>query len=237
MEKQPKSKARETRMTFVVLTCLTLLFWFGFYLWTYDYSLSEPPGTVVQLRATLRICDGTESYRAPGVVACFTLVNLGQSRVRVVETQALTPLYNVKLLYQDSNHGLTPAAMTAEYMAASTSAAVRQEGFDQEKDSVVELPAGSALTHFIPLSQIFDLRREGKYELTVAYRPGSLVFPSGQTLEGLKAYDQELQSSASFQLPQSSGPSPEKPRTGARPAPAARRSLEKLLWGIDMWCV
>ena len=210
-------------MALAVLSCLALLLWLGFYLWTYDYSLPEPPGAVGQLRTALRICDGTEFCRTPGVWACFTFVNMGQSRVRLVETQALTPLYNVKLLYRDSDHGLMLAAMTAAYMAASTSAGIPgQKQFDQDKDSVVELPPGSALTHLIPLSQIFDLRRDGKYELAVAYRPGSLALPSGQTLEGLKAYDQELQGSASFQLPLARVPSPEQTEKEERPAPPAR---------------
>jgi len=190
MVKQGKSTAYKTRMVVVGLSGLALLLWLGCYLWTYDYRLPEAQFVSV----SLRICDGTEFYRAPGVWACFTFVNTGQSRVRLVETQALTPLYSVNVFYQDSGGSTGVPPMPHHGLAG-------QKSFDPNKDSVVELPPGSALSHLIPLSQIYDLRREGKYALTVAYKPGAWAFPAGQTLADLKAYDQELQRSTGFQLP------------------------------------
>jgi len=206
------------------LICLALLGWLGYYLWHYDYEAGPPetPFAFGQIRANLRICDGTEFYCTPGVWACFAFVNTGPSRIRLVDTRALPPLYEVKLLFHDPKGGLVAAAMTAAYLSASTSTARGQERFDPDSDNVVELPWGRALTRPIPLSQIFDLRRAGKYDLTVAYRPGALALPAGQTLAGLGAYGQELQGSTSFELPFTKAPPPVQPEKAEKPAPRAQ---------------
>lgn len=222
MGKQGKSTAWRTRMVLVAAACLALLSWLFHYLWYYDYGLGPPPTVIT----TVRVCDGSEFCRPPGVWACFTFVNLGQSRARLLETQSLMPLYDVRLLYQDPkdpDHGLKPAAMTGWVSLP----------FDPDMDSVVELPPGSALTHFIPLSAVFNLSREGKYELSVTYRPRALDLPSGQTLADLRAYEQELQGSASFQLPLTQANNPrlqpgekappsKQPEQGEKPAPQAK---------------
>jgi len=213
MAKQPKSKAWRAGTALASLLCLALLGGLSYYLWTYPYELRTPEAEVAAspLRISLRVGDGSEFYCAPGVWACFTFVNQGRSRLRLVDAPSLAPRYNVKLFFRDSAGVLIPAPFTAGHTTLDRGSAMRNSGFDPDKDTIVELPAACALTRLIPLSQLFDLRREGQYELTVVYQPGVLARPD-QALGDLQVYGGELQGSVTFQLPLSPPVPPAQPK-------------------------
>jgi len=220
-------------MTLAALICVGLLGWLGYYLWHYDYYAGPPEtpvavSAVSQLKANLRICDGTEFYCTPGVWACFVFVNTGTLPIRLIDTRALTPPYEVKLVYHDPNgRSVQTDSIKAAGLSASPSTAMRYQGFSPDRDSVVELPPGRALTRLIPLSQMqaFDLKREGKYELAVTYKPGALALPNGQTLASLQVYSQELRANASFQLPLPKSPEPEARKPAEKPEPQAKTEV------------
>jgi hypothetical protein len=213
MAKQRKSQAFRTGMAVVSLLCLALLGGLGYYLWTYPYELGtqEAPMAASPPRISLRVSNGGEFCCAPGVWACFTFVNQGRSRLRLVDTPFLTPLYDVKLFQRASGGVLTPVPFTAWHTTLDWGTAMKNSGFDPDKDTVVELPPARALTRLIPLSQLFDLRREGQYELAVAYQPGALA-RSDQELAELRVFGEELQASAAFQLPLSPAVPPAQPK-------------------------
>ncbi|MGD0088626.1 MAG: hypothetical protein ABSE73_01780 [Planctomycetota bacterium] len=195
MARKTGSKRLRVGSAVAVLLCAAFLGWLFYDLWTYEYKNGAPAArnTAGLPRTSLRVGDGTEFCCGPGVWACFTFVNQGQSRLRLVDTPALRPLYDLKLLFRSPDGVLTP-------VAAFGRAAAKASEFDPDRDAVVVLPPACALTRLIPLSELFDLRRAGQYELVVTYRPGAL---GGTSLAAaaLNVCDRELQGSATFQVP------------------------------------
>lgn len=218
MEKQSKGPVWQFRMVVAVALCLLLLCGLGYYLWTFDYKPNlpmqetppgvpamfkpslpmqgTPPSAPAVLKASLRINDSTEFYQIDAVdyvEARFTIMNNGPARVRLVDTQAEAPLYDVQLFYRAAGGGLTPVWSSASSQAGGVTAA---HGYDPAKDSVIELLPNSAVTRILSLSKL----REGEYKLTVVYRPRALAQRSGQAFAALQVDEQELKASAEFKI-------------------------------------
>jgi hypothetical protein len=210
MPKRFANPVWSTRLGAALLVCIGLLGWLSYHLLTYDYGPvagGEPPGRgsnlpgAFALKPLLKIVDGRDLYGEPGVCAAFSLVNSGRSKLKVVNTRALTPLYEVKLLVRGPDGGKSPAPMTLQQMAAMRGAATTRKSFNPEEDTVVELLSGEALTRPIRLQQLYDLQRDGTYELTVTYQPAALQEGEGPRLAQLGAEEQPLSCSLIFELP------------------------------------
>ena len=223
MTTPPKSPTWKFRMRVATLVCCTILGAFAVYLWNYPYKVN-PPGPVdsaaTPLKPMLRVGDGAEFQRAPGVCVCLSLVNSGASKLRLVDTLALEPLYDVKVSYHARDGPPTPAPMTVEHIAGSRRAAQGNKGFDSERDSIVELVPGAALTRVIPVAALFELQREGRYEVTVTYQPGALPWRDDEPLAALQVYEQSLSCSTSFELPLKKTAPAEQPKAAAPRVPA-----------------
>ena len=211
MDKRSKSLVWKSRMIVVTVVCAALLGWLCHYLWSFDYKVRRlGDGTSFSpLLPVVRVCEGAEFQSRADVCAILSLANAGDSRLSVVDTVALEPLYVVRLMYHAPDGTLAPAPMTAGHLAGSRAAALDRGGFDRDKDSVVELVPGAALTRVVPLSFLFDLRREGKYDLTITYQPKAIEGPSGPLLAELQAYELPLSASTAFEIPLRKAPPPE----------------------------
>ena len=210
-------------MIVVTVVCVALLGWLFHYLWHFEYKVRRlGDGTSFSpLLPVVRVCEGDEFQSRAGVCAILSLANAGDSRLCVVDTVALEPLYDVRLMYHAPDGTLAPAPMTAGHLAGSRAAALDRRGFDRDKDSLVELVPGAALTRVVPLSFLFDLRREGKYDLTITYQPKAVERPSGPSLAELQACELSLSTSTTFEIPLRKPP-PDVPKkagaAGASPA-------------------
>lgn len=196
MAKQPP----KTAWTLMLLVLFAMLGAFGYY--TYTGTVVHLPGGSSSAPLLLPRIRVEESQAAGGrvVVAYLSLENSGVSRLRLVDTQALTPLYEFQLRMKPEGEGaLELVPPTARQLDARRSAATSAAAFDSEHDAVVELIPGSALTRPLPLSALYDLKRDGKYELTVTYQPETIVKDSSEpALLGVHA--QRLVCSYGFEL-------------------------------------
>lgn len=219
-----KSPTAKFRMSVATLLCCVLLGALAAYLWNYDYQLKVPGGKSASslLRPILRVGDGAEFQSAPGICACFSLVNGSAAKLRLVDTHKLQPLYDVKLLHRTPDGALLPAPMTASHIEGSRKAAQEAIGFDRKRDSVVELVPGAALTRVIPLSVLFELQRAGRYDLIVTYQPGALVQPQDEPLSDLQVCEEPRMCAISFDLPlaKAARPEPDRPVKPQRSSPA-----------------
>ena len=96
---------------------------------------------------------------------------------------------------------------------------MQRKSFDSETDSLVELTPGSALTRLIPLSRIYDLQREGTYEVAVTYQPDALS-QAGDEPPAPNVYDRSLRCGCgiSFTVPLKK-PAPPAPPKAAEKLP------------------
>ncbi|MCY3020855.1 MAG: hypothetical protein NTW87_17705 [Planctomycetota bacterium] len=222
MVKGPGNPKRNTRAPVVTLIAVTILVALGWYLYTYDYKVHPPEEALVGtlLRPALTVTDTDGATGARGVFVSFSLVNCSRSRVRVVDTVSLAPLYTVELSQHRADGSWLPVAMTTAHMAASRSAAMEPRRFERDRDALVELVPGAALTRAIPLSALYELGPEGNYELMVIYQPDTLPLGEGPGLKDLQVCHETVRCSASFELPLKKTP-PAGP-TDRNVGPAAR---------------
>jgi hypothetical protein len=225
MAKDLRTPTWKMRMAVVTLVCTGFLLWMGYYIWNFEYHPTiqpdnEPPEIINPLRPTLRVADGTEFQSVPGVCVSVSLVNIGRTRLRLMDTQALMPLYAVAVLYHAPGGAVTPAPMTAQQIALNRAAASASKAFDRETDSLVELVPGASLSRVIPLWQLFDLRELGKYDVTITYQPGKVKLGDGVSLADMALSEQSLTMSSTFEVPLRTSPPPEPERKKAAPAAA-----------------
>ena len=150
---------------FTLLTAgalLALLFLAFTYFWNYNYkyTLPEEPDQR-RVHAALRVVP--ESGPSGGFSAIFSLHNVSQHRIRLLDTAGLAPLYAVRLVNRD-----TGQAVPLRHPLSA------QAAYDKDVDALVELVPGSEFAHPISLSELFDLQA-GKYELAVDYQPNLLA--------------------------------------------------------------
>lgn len=135
------------------------------------------------------------------VTAFLSLQNCSPDRVHLVDTRALSPLYEIQMRVKADNSETTEMVpMTADQMNARRAASAGNPVFNSEEDALVELLPGSALTRAINLSSLFDLRRNGRYELSITYQPENVLKGSKDMLAS-SAHAQKMGCSISFDLP------------------------------------
>jgi hypothetical protein len=154
----------------------SLLVLLGWSLWRYDYKVrSRLPPPPARIRSGLRVVpspDGREQ------TAEFSLRNEGQTRICLLDTAALEPLYQVQVELRVAD-GFTPAPTLG--MPVLTT--LGDKLLDGERDAIVELVPGSALVRCIRLSSRFDLRKEGQYRVSVVYQPQVLATSLGEEFD------------------------------------------------------
>ncbi len=206
-------------MMFLILFAMLGLF--GYYTYT---------GTVVHvqndkvvhaaLMPYLRV-DESMSGGTRLVTAYLSLQNSSPDRLRLVDTRALSPLYEIQMRVKAENsEAVEMVPMTADQMAARRSAAGNPV-FNSDDDALLELIPGSALTRAINLSSLFDLRRNGKYELSITYQPESVIKGTKDMLAS-SAHAQKVACSISFDLPIAKPDVKPEAAPPKNPAPAAK---------------
>lgn len=193
------------RAGIALLIALGLLGLLGYHLLSFDYVDPESREEIGKsVRPELRVEAISSAYDgSPGVYAVFTLFNSSNKRLRLLDTLEQSPLYSVKLRYEEKGGLMQDVAMSRESLAAQRNAALKpaSSGFNPEVNTVVRLLPRSALTRTLILTGDFDLSRKGKYHLTVSYQPGALAESGGFDLKELNVFGERRTASASFEIP------------------------------------
>jgi hypothetical protein len=177
----------------IALGCL------AYHLLTFNYGIShdEPLDSQSVLVPSLRIL----GQGASGPTAEFSLSNTGHCNVRLVDTSALSPLYQITLSY--SVAGAVPQTVRSKVIRVGPELLV-EPGEKRTGTSIVELVPGSTLTKRIDLPSLFDIRRQGTYRMEVTYQPGNMVSLGGTEFAGCHA--SPLIAAADFTIPQKQSP-------------------------------
>ena len=180
---------------------------------------APPPRVMKQLKATIHT-EVSNTATLPAIDAVFTLINADRNKAHVVDTLALAPLYELKLQF------LAPDGKTeAVHVKALVGLAADSPPYVRERDGLVELLPGREVLRRISLSSEFELKREGKYSLTVTYRPEALM--NAEALAGLDVDAAVLTGTTEFEwtprasekLPDASGAGIHSTGSGRAPAP------------------
>jgi hypothetical protein len=177
------------------------------YLWQFDYKVAAPHGfkarepavqsgaatgrrnSFAAVRAFLAL-QPTSGEDAP-IYANFILKNDDHEKVRLVDTTSLEYLYGIRLQYNDKQNGWQPVP------GARPQQPTEGKRFDAARDAILELLPGSAFHKCINLSDLFSLKTEGKYRLTVSYQPNAL----DMDVSGLDVLMFPISCSLDFDLP------------------------------------
>lgn len=192
-----KSRPYTTAVIFLVIGSLIGFF---FYMWNYDYKVVRPKEFTMKrdLRIVLRI-DQKGEFGYGGPVAVVTLANASQTRVRLLDTKALQPLYELKLVYKAGAGEPKEIAMRPNaFQRPGSDTSV----FDKENDAVAELVTGAAYTRAIPLNYYYDMKEKGEYELVVKYDPEKVAQQMGSSFEYLDVTRDSLSMTVQFQYPE-----------------------------------
>jgi len=195
-----KQKAQHILAAVVVVVVLALAL-LSYSLWTHDYKAEvRLPTSVAPHRVTPSLSVRPALPNEVGVFAEFSLKNDGRSRVRLLDTAALEPLYAVQLQVRAPDGGLQPAGVVPHLMTIALDPATHKM-FDPERDGIVELVPGSALIRHINLATLFDVKAAGSYRLAVTYQPEVLGSQMGEDYEPLDVHKKRLASVLEFELP------------------------------------
>ncbi|HEY3321608.1 MAG TPA: hypothetical protein VGP72_14155 [Planctomycetota bacterium] len=227
--KTTKDSARPRRsMAGVVIACVVLGGWGACGYYSYTGTVIHPMAQKDQrsLLPSLRV----EAYlgqRGRVVDAYLSLANVTRERIRLLDPQALAPVYELHVSFRPEKGGQAEeAAFTPSHIELARLTSRTPPKFDRARDAIVELVPGSALTRRIPLSELYELQRNGHYEISVTYKPEPLVQSSGSDLSDLGICQQHLIATAGFDLqPPAPAKTPvETDAPQAPPAPEAKKA-------------
>jgi len=169
--------------TLIILFLLgTLTFGLVYYLWNFEYRVEVPlpaagPKSVVI--PLLRVESGG-SPRA--TIALFSFLNDSPSgKLRVLDTQSLLPLYEIKLELLNDKGSFVEVSKTQNYFKEVSAAETRVKGAQYNPKSDIQidlLPKSSYTRPPIPISDLFQIAREGRYKLTISYDPKRVLTAS-----------------------------------------------------------
>ncbi len=173
---------------------------FAHYLLTFDYldesgkSANKPRVERVPLRGALRIDAAQASERK--FFAEFTLANDDTMRTRVLDTATPEPLYFLSMQYRATSGEAYVPVPRKDLRTAAT-----DKIYDANRDAVVELLPGRALTRRFMISTVFDMQADGQYELTASYQPKKVADVMGGEFEKLDVYTGAVTQRIEFELP------------------------------------
>jgi len=208
--------------TIAMIGVLGFLLGFFLYMWGYDYKVQRPqdfsnaPRT---LRGMLSI-DQKGEYGYSGPVAVLTLANATTSRVRVLGTRQIFPLYDIKLESLDPDGAWQNVPIPPDVVQRYSSAPTRGDVFDKDNDAISELVMGSGFTRAISLQYLFNLKMNTQYKLTVTYQPNKIADIMGDTFDLLDVTRESVTLTGTFDYPEKKAPkTPEVAPEPAKPAP------------------
>ncbi|HYG76883.1 MAG TPA: hypothetical protein VEK08_17900 [Planctomycetota bacterium] len=210
-------------------TVICLLMGFGYY--TYHGTVIHLPASttssaramiVPEVRVQQEVVNGNHV-----VIANLTLKNVAEKRVRLVDTVQTVPLYDVQIRLKQGNK-VEQVASTSTSMMQSRTAAMERRGFDRDTDGIVELIPGSGLTRPLFVSALYDVQREGTYELVITYQPETVIKTMGVEAGSLNVLDQRVIASTSFVIaaPKPVIPDKKTPDAAAQPSEKKQEPAE-----------
>lgn len=181
-----KRKARSFT-TFAAIVVIGFLAAFFMYMWRYDYKVQRPQefsGFSRSLRGILRI-DQKGEYGFGGPVAVLTLANASPTRVRLLDTRLIFPLYDIKLAFKNDAGQWTDMPQIPDAVRRYSPPPGKTDIFDKDNDAIAELVTGSGYTRAIPLSYLYNLNDHSQFKLTLTYQPEKVAEVMGETFNFL----------------------------------------------------
>jgi len=136
----------------------------------YNPQPLEGSGGPPVMRATATVVEQfIDGSRVPCV--CLTLTNAGKSRLTLLDTDQLDPLYDFELQKRLPDGRLDPLPRAPQFSSLALS-----DSGDAPRVQEVTLLPGRGMSTYLPLTPAYDLRgASGEYNVTVQYRPDALM--------------------------------------------------------------
>lgn len=204
--------------TIAMIGVLGFLLGFFLYMWGYDYKIQRPQDFTAPrtLRGMLNI-DQKGEYGYSGPVAVLTLNNSTTTRLRILNTRQIFPLYNLKLEIENEAGVWQDIPIPPETMKRYSSVLTKSEIYDKENDAISELVAGSGATRAFSLQFLFSLRENAHYKLTLTYQPEKVAEIMGDTFELIDVTRESVTLMATFDYPEKKAPVPHAPVEAKEP--------------------
>lgn len=224
-----KRKARSFT-TIAAIIVIGFLAAFFLYMWRYDYKIQRPQefsAATRTLRGKLRI-DQNGEYGFSGPVAVLTLANASSTRVRLLDTRQIFPLYDMKLSRKNETNEWVDVPPLPDAVRRYSNPPGKTDIFDKDNDAIAELVTGSGYTRSIPLTYLYSLKEHTQYKLTLTYQPEKVAEIMGDTFNYLDVSRESVGLTEVFDYPEKKELPPETEKVPAKePAPPAKEVIKK----------
>lgn len=224
-----KRKARSFT-TIAAIFVIGFLAAFFLYMWRYDYKIQRPqdfsaaPRT---LRGKLRI-DQNGEFGFSGPVAVVTLANVSPTRVRMIDTRQIFPLYALTLSRKNETGEWVDVPSIPDAVRRYSSPPGKTDIFDKENDAIAELVTGAGYTRAIPLTYLYFFKEHSQYKLTLNYQPEKVAEVMGDTFNYLDVTRESVGLTEIFDFPEKKELTPEASKAPAKePAPPTKEMIKK----------